>query len=855
VFLFFGATSCSTKKNTTLTRIYHNTTGRFNIYFNGNESYEKAIKSIESSKENYIILLPVFKNEREDIKSSISGDMDEAIKKSVKMIKMHSITVKPERKASKNGRKTYQLTEKEKEFYNKSEYNKYVDDAYLLIGMAHYYKGDYQGAMRSLHLILNKFRNEPIKFDALYWIARSHSAEGSYNEAENYLKLITEDITHPKKLNYQIDLAYADIYIKQEKYHEAIKKLDYLIKQTKNKKNKARLTYLTAQLFQKINKGDEAIKLFESIIKMNPVYEMVFNAKINMAKAFLNSSESSEKIRKILAKMLKDDKNIDFQDQIYYVFAGIELKENNEDLALNYYKKSISKSVSDNNQKALSYLALADIYFKRRTYLTAGAYYDSTMSVLDKKYPDYDKLSKKTINLKELTDNLKLINHEDSLQRIAQMDSSKRIAFIQNIINTLIAKERAAINSPSGNYDQFNRGDYNSNEAKGKWYFYNPQALSIGRTEFQKIWGKIKLEDNWRRKNKQIVSEEIDNEEVAETDSGRITDNKKIEFYLQDLPLNDSLRALSDKRIAKAYFDAGVVYERKMEDYPEATKSYETLIKRFPNNELILETYFNLYLLNFNILKNSETAETYRNKILNEFPHSKYANILSDPNYLTKLKENKETVDLLYSQAYNAYKKDNYNEVIAKADEAHKISDQNHLEAKFQYLKALSTGSLGNVLEMKKILETMIINFPEDEITTNAKDAVALINSGKYDPHYYTLENDSVYYYMVITSKSDQILNDKIKYILLTHNAVNYPKSSFKLNNEIIGDSLQILLTESFSKFDSCLAYKNSVINSGKYNDLQASDYRHTIISNKNLQKLKKLPIIDKYLKFYQDNY
>ena len=855
VFLIIGTQSCSTEKNTALVRFYHNTTGYFNIYFNGYESFKKGIETVDNTSENYTQLLPIYKNEREDITSSISGDMDESIKKSVKMIKMHSITVKPVRKQPKKGKRAYEMTEKEKEFYKKGEYNNWVDDAYLLIGKAHYYKGDYPGSLRSLHLIINKFRKEEIRFYAMYWIARSHSADENFHEAENYLKLITDDNTHPEDLDSQIDMAYANIYIKQKKYNKALEKLEYLVKQIKKKKEKARITYLTAQIYQEINKGDKAIELFEEVIKMNPPYEMIFSAKINMAKSFINSSEGSDKIRNILAKMLKDEKNIDFQDQIFYVLAGIEHKEGNEDYALGYYKQSVYFSVSNDNQKALSYLALADIYFDKRVYLPAGEYYDSTMSVLDKKYPDYDQISKKANNLKGLTDNLKLINYEDSVQKVAGMDSVKRNAYIEAIIAKLIADEKAALNQGYvGGYDQFNRGEYNPTENKGKWYFYNPQAISVGKSEFLKIWGKRKLEDHWRRKNKQIISENLEDEETTEVDSGRVTDNKKVEFYLQDLPLTDSLIALSNEKIAKAYFDAGVVYERKMEDYPEAVKSYKTLNKRFPKNELIVESYFNLYLLNFKHTKNKTEAEKYRNKILNEFPYSKYAKILSDPNYLTKLKDNKRKIDNLYAEAYNAYKSKNYSTAISKAEEAYKVSDENHLSAKFMFLKGMSKGNMGNLTDMKSILDELVKKYPKDEITPNAQAVLDLIASGKYDPNYYTSEKDSTYFYMVITEK-DSETTDKINYILSTFNAVAFPKEKFKIVTENIGKQYTSLSVKPLKTEAAVLEYKNILLTSGKFNDIPVSDYEHFIISAKNLQKLRKLPILEKYMKFYRSNY
>jgi tetratricopeptide (TPR) repeat protein len=850
--LFFS--ECSTEKNTSVSRFYHNTTAHFNIYFNGFESFKKAEIIIDETPENYTQLLPIFKNEREDIQSSISADLDETIKKCVKMIKMHSITAKPERKEPGKGKRAYELTDQQKEFYNKSEYNKWVDDAYLLIGKAHYYKGDYQGGLKSLHVIINKFRKEEIRFYAMYWIARTHSATGNFNEAENYLKLISDDKTHPVELNNEIELVYADIFIKKNKLPEAIQKLELIINDTKKKNDKARLKFILAQLYQKDNQGDKAISLFSEVIKMNPPYEMVFNAKINMAKSFLTGSKGSSEIRKILSKMLKDEKNNDYRDQIYYVLAGIEKKEGNEEKALQLYHESLKTSISNQNQKALTYLALADIYFDIRNYMQAGEYYDSTMTVLDKKYPDYDQISNKALGLKGLTDNLKLIAREDSLQKVARMDSSKRIDFINIIIAKVIAAEKEELNNGNNYGDQFNRGEYNQNNLKGKWYFYNPQALTIGKSEFQKIWGKRVLEDHWRRKDKTVISDEFGDEDSGSQDSGRISDNKKIEYYLQDLPLTDSLLNLSNQKIANAYFNTGVIYERNLKDYDEALKSYYKLIERFPKNELVIESLFNMYLMHFNQTKNLTLAEKNRKIILDQYPYSKYAKILSDPNYLVTLKQNKETIDQFYEQAYNLYKAKKYSDVLSKIDEAYTISEQNHLDAKFLYLKSLALGNSGRTKDMESSLKELVLKFPTEDVTPLAQNILDLLSGGKYDPEYYNASRDSVYY-LAFTFNSKDTIGSKIKYLITTYNVKTYSKENYQTELKELNKETNILLVKMFRDDTGVLEYKNKLISSGVVNSYISQGYSPFVISNSNYKKLIKLPIVEKYLTFFNQQY
>ena len=39
----------------------------------------------------------------------------------------------------------------------------------------------------------------------------------------------------------------------------------------------------------------------------------------------------------------------------------------------------------------------------------------------------------------------------------------------------------------------------------GGWYFDNPNTLSFGFSEFNRKWGKRKLEDDWRRSDKKSL--------------------------------------------------------------------------------------------------------------------------------------------------------------------------------------------------------------------------------------------------------------------------------------------------------------------------------------------------------------
>ena len=54
---------------------------------------------------------------------------------------------------------------------------------------------------------------------------------------------------------------------------------------------------------------------------------MAFNAKINRARAYDVTFGNIESVREELQKMLKDDKNIEYLDVIYYGLAELSVRE------------------------------------------------------------------------------------------------------------------------------------------------------------------------------------------------------------------------------------------------------------------------------------------------------------------------------------------------------------------------------------------------------------------------------------------------------------------------------------------------------------------------------------------------
>ncbi|MCK4664652.1 MAG: hypothetical protein KAT68_17415 [Bacteroidales bacterium] len=880
IFVIFTLTliySCSTEKNTVISRTYHNITAKYNIYFNGEESYKNGIKKINKNiKDNYSAVLPVFTDGDLKGSKSVLSEMKKTVEKSSKVIRKHSITAKPKRK--KNGR----LSPKEKEFFEKPEYCKWIDDSYLIMGKAHFLRKDYYPAIETFEYIIKEYSNESIKYDGLLWLTRTYIEMGKYETAGELLQLISSEKRLPKKIKGMFKAIYADFYLRQVKYEDAIPYLKSAILNTKKKKTRSRYTFILAQVYQKTGQNKKAFLAYDEVIGMNPYYEMAFNAKINKATLFSSETGDSKEIKKELQKMLKDDKNIDYQDQIYYALANISYKEGYLTEAIDYYKLSSEKSTINTNQKALSFLALADIYFEEPVYTLAQIYYDSAITFLDEKHSDYQSIYKKSRNLNELVSYLTIVQTEDSLQIVASLSEKERLKLIDNIIGKV--KEDEARQKEQNKLDRINNQLTQNYQSRtdptggGKWYFYNTNALSIGSSEFIKKWGRRKLEDDWRRKNKASISfDDITTDDASSSDSTsneKVLSNKSREYYLQNLPMNDSLIEISDKRIIEALFNIGKIYKEKIVAYKKSIESLEKLNEQYPDNSYVLETNYMLYQVN-KLSKNTERTEYYKNLIITNFPDSKYALGLSDPNFYKIIEQKEKQIKGLYERTYNYYNEEKYDFVIENFHYVDTAFKNNSLIPKFHFLKALSIGQTMDTLSFKNELNDIIAAYPNDEIKNSANEILAYLDRKKESDEpeeeksafekdtvsaeekivEYTYSKKATHYYVIVVESKKTDAN-RIKFNVSNFNIDNFGMVDFKVSSVILNDALELITVKDFKSKNQGMNYYESIVEvSDIFKDTEETDYRHFIISVDNYAKFFRSKNVTQYIKFFNKKY
>ena len=849
--------------------MYQGLTARDNIYFNGLESFKAGvIKANNASKDDYSEVLRVFEYSDPATVTACTPDMERAVQKASKVISLKSITAKPEIKGNS------ELSEQDKEFINRKEFNQWVDDSYLLMAKARFYKHEFDLAKSTFNYCVTEANDLSLKTEANIWIARICNETGNYSESFKILNELNLPSRSSRGLKVLYYTTLADLYIKQKKYEEAISPLTTSLDHLSGKKAKSRLTYLLAQLNEKTGQMEMATSLYRKVIKLNPSYDVEFNARINMAGVFDISSGDPYEIKRELEKMLRDVKNKDYQDQIYFVLANLSMKEGNEKEAIDFYHKSAAVSQQNLNQKGKSYLALAGYYYAKPDYIDAQKYYDSAVICLDKTYPDYVMFKAKSENLNELVSQLTIVQTQDSLQRVASMDKGQRDAIISVIINKI--KQEEMTNQFSNNSDMSGLSQYYENQQRnsqlnsqeGKWYFYNQASLTFGRTEFKRRWGERTLEDNWRRSNKSKVNldqlnDNLDNTDQNKTDSSIVVmDNKNPDYYLINLPVNDSLLNISNNKIAAALFNAGKVYSERIEDNKKAVETYQLLISRFPENEFVPEAVYNIYSIYKE--ENNSGSEKYRQMLLEKYPNTEFAKIISDPEYYNKKKAELNMVEKLYEEAYGSYLTENYDNTVTLCNTAMTTYKNHELAPKFQLLHAYSIAKLKDERSFREELNVLIKQWPGTVESKRASEIIAFLN--KEIPELkveedkaiarelYLVEPNEPHLFVLIIQNPGFNIN-QATFDVINFNIDNYTNNNYRTQGTLVEDKYIMITVGNFANDEQALNYYRSFSPLTVVRNAKKDEIKTFVISNNNFQTFNKDKDPGRYQVFFDDQY
>lgn len=748
--------ACSPKKNNAATRKYQAFITRYNIYYNGDTHYRETLKNMEETYEDdystgFLPIHPIVAKQNPKAPQP-SGNFDRSIEKAQKAIQLRSIKKKPKKQAGKQSDPSY------KEWMKRDEYNPFMHNAWLMMGRSQYYNGDFLGAASTFLYISRHFSWLPATVtEARLWEARSYLAMDWLFEAETILRRIKPeaDLTtgELKGLYYT---AQADLLIKEQEWAKAAEALRQAIPHV-SKEQKIRLNFLLGQVYTRAGNKELAYKAFGAAgASSSTGYRTKFNARIKQSEVF--SGDDITKEVSALKRMTRYDRNKPYLDQIYYAIGNLYLSRRDTTNAIENYELAIEKSSRSGIDKALAQLTLGSLYYDRHQYSKAQPCYSQAVPVLPDNYPNYAALKRRSDVLDELAVYSQNVELNDSLLRLAAMTPEEQLKVVNKIIEELKEREKKEAEEAQreefmANRDQNNLSDQNTqnftmNTGDDSWYFYNDATKNAGKTEFQRRWGNRKLEDDWRRRNKQTFSfNDFDTEDSSEgeekgddaKDTQEETDPETVkkesdphypEYYLKQIPKTDMEKQTCNDVVQEGLYNMGVILKDKMEDYPAAEDEFEELLRRYPDNIYRLDAYYNMYLM-FMRAGNTAKAEHYRQLILTDFPDSKYGIALKDPDYIGSLRRMMAMEGELYDQALEAYLDNNNRQVHAIYEQVSKDFPLSKLMPKFMFLEALSYVTDHKPEEFKHTLMEMLERYPDTDLTDYASSYLKGLAQGR----------------------------------------------------------------------------------------------------------------------------
>ena len=721
----FSLSSCSTTKNTWASRSFHQTKVKYNILYNGNVAYEEGLKAIrDANTDDYSRVLYLYPVSNHQAAAAASSQMDKTIEKCRKCIKLHSIKAKPKRDPKKANDPKYKL------WLQSEEFNKNMNMAWLRLGQAEFHKGDFLGAVSTFNYIINHYQNDPDMIaQCQLWVARAYAEMEWQYEAEDMLNRVQIDALSRKHAKLY-SAVKADVLLKGEHYREAIPFVKIAMPYEKRKIYRPRFAYVLGQLYEMNNQREEAIRSYKSVVRMAPSNEMEFNARIRMAE--LGGKSSIKKLK----TMTKQSKYKDRLDQIYGTMGNIYMAAKDTAKALEMYEKAIAESTQGGTIKAAILVRAGDIYFEQRDYVKAQPCYREAVTILTAEHDEYARVQKRSEVLDELILSYTQAQLQDSLQRLGHMTEEQQLEIVNTIIAKLIESEKqdslaqALAEREAARNDEAGPRSVNTANLFGgagpqtaEWYFYNPQLLKQGQQEWRRKWGNRQLEDNWRRRNKQVSGGDIFGAQTEETE--QLTDSLMADslavdslaavaevplstdphdpmYYLQQIPRTEEGYRLSDSLWIDAMVSLFFIYRDRLNDTLQADATLHELESRFPAHPALLPIYEDLEL------------QALRH----------------DTAYIARMKRILAEQDSLYAATYEAYTKGQFAVVKANKQYADTAFAQSALMPRFLFLNAVAVARTEGQEAFIVQLQELVERFGSTELGSMAKDMLAMMGQG-----------------------------------------------------------------------------------------------------------------------------
>ena len=744
----FVVVGCSRKKDKFLNKNFHSITTKYNYLYNGNNLLNEALESLnDQEKDNFWELIPIEKYNSEiaedNFEKNSQTPFSQAEEKAALAIQKHSMNI------------------------NGKEANPIMDEAYILLGKARYYDQRFIPSLEAFNYILFKHPSSQYINHVKIWKEKINIRLGQNQRAIVNLK----ELINNNKLESQ-DLAQANLFLSQayintKSQDSAIACLKTARALINEKPIKARYNYILGQLYDYANYKDSANTLYNENIDYKRKIPREYTIHSHIRRT-TNSDSINNSIIEI-KELVDNIENTVFLGSLFHQLALLSLRQGKDSIAVKFFNNSLESIVNDDYLETENYQNLADINFENKEYLTAGLYYDSTLTKLERKTKLYRRIKKKRDNLQDLILYENITATNDSILSLINMDHKAREVYFKTYIEELktIQAQLDEEEEKNNNFGSQNLLDQkNSSYDEAVFYFYNPTAVSYGKGAFSKKWGKRKLVNNWRwsiefddlkKENEEIANLEIPEDSLYNVD-----------YYINRIPKSikviDSIKLVTND----AYYKLGAIYKDQFKEFKISNQKLTKLLNNKPEESLIPPAKYSIYK-NHISLGDSEQAELIKDDIINNYPKSKYAEFLLNPEEAVVATANNPTA--IYNTIYQEYSDQNYIKAIELCDQKIKKLFDTPIISKIEMLKAVSIAKEYGYSQYKEQLNFIKLNYSNTiegkEAEYILEEVLPLLSSKDFSAN--EISNNFKIIYEFTNPLKEEITN----FITLINNAIN----------------------------------------------------------------------------------
>jgi tetratricopeptide (TPR) repeat protein len=746
-----GAEKSAEKKFKGPRKFIQNTVTHYNWYFNANNKLEQVLERAKlSNKDDFSQLLPFYNYTLE----RTSGDRTE----------LDSVIYK-----ANTGILTHDLR------------NYWIDNLYMLIGKAYYFRNDLDSAYLAFQYInyafspkeadgydmpigsnanegtnalsvstkennslLNRaWTTPPSRNESFIWQIRTYIARDQMPEAASLIQTLRNDVKFPERLKTDLNEVQALWFYHQKMDDSAAYYLERSLGNATTREEAARWEYLIAQLYELVGKSDLAEKFYERARNrtLDPILEVY--AILNSIRQNNDDSVAIKKNIEALRKMGRRDRYQKYRDIVYYTAAQIELERNNVPGAKEMLLKSAAAATENLNasQRTKSFLLLGDLSFEEKNYPDAKRFYDSVNNN-DPGIVDPIALEKRKDVLQKIVNEHDVIHRQDSLQQLAAMPAAQREALLKKMVRQLRKQQGLKEEADQPGNAAIGLGDRNkpatdlfaSSNDRGDWYFANPSLKSKGYTTFRQTWGNRPNVDNWRRqaaiaqagsgpRDPRAGGGGADEGDTAA--GGELAGALTVEALTQGLPLTPEKLELSEDSVANALVNLGMIYIDQLEEYPAAIDSLEKFVSKYPYHTRRPEALYYLYFAYRKTGRDTDAANA-RAELDKKYAGTGMQQMLE--NALTgSEKKQKEETTKAYEHVYNLFIEGNFKEAIEQKKINDSIYGSRYWTPQLLYIESVYFMHSRQDEEATKVLNNIIETYPDDPMAQKAKNILEVL--------------------------------------------------------------------------------------------------------------------------------